>query len=380
MNLEKRINLLADLSDYCLSSDPAWMTAQRRAHAANGWFTPEFISLAVRGITAQYLDREKLQAWAAKYQLPIQPNSPRTIGLTMAGNIPLVGFHDFISIFISGHHQLIKPSSRDDILIRHLLEHLLTIEPAARAYFGFADRLAGCDAYIATGSNNSARYFEYYFAKYPHIIRRNRTSVALLTGEETVEDLEALSDDVYQYFGLGCRNVTQLYVPANYDFLPLLQAFRTYNHLSLLTKYKHNYDYQLTLLILNKKTYMSNESILLAGNDSPFSPISVLHYTYYRPGDPLPATLSGNHPDIQTIVGRPSKDHLAPDRPATNHLSSAGHPAIGPPPQPSSELLRHVPSSVAFASSVTPFGQAQQPRLEDYADGVDTLKFLRDLN
>ncbi len=345
MNLEKRTNLLADLSDYCLSSDPAWMTAQRRANEANGWFTPEFISLAVRGIATQYLDKAKLQAWAAKYKLPIRPNSPRTIGLTMAGNIPLVGFHDFISIFISGHHQLIKPSSRDDILIRHLLEHLLTIEPAASAYFGLADRLTGCDAYIATGSNNSARYFEYYFAKYPHIIRRNRTSVALLTGEETAADLEDLSDDVYQYFGLGCRNVTQLYVPENYDFLPLLQAFRKYNHLSLLNKYKHNYDYQLTLLILNKKTYMSNESILLAGNDSPFSPISVLHYTYYRPGDPLPATLSGSHPDIQAIVGRPSTDH----------------PFIDHPP-------------------LIPFGQAQKPRLEDYADGVDTLKFLRDLN
>jgi Acyl-CoA reductase (LuxC) len=346
MNLEKRINLLAGLGDYCISTDPAWVTAQRRAHAANGWFTPEFIGLAVRGIATQFLDKAKLQAWVSKYQLPDQPVSPRTIGLTMAGNIPLVGFHDFLSIFVSGHHQLIKPSSRDDILLRHLLQHLLTIEPAAALYFGFADRLAGCDAFIATGSNNSARYFEYYFSKYPHIIRRNRTSVALLTGEESISDLEALADDVYQYFGLGCRNVTQLYVPDNYDFLSLLQAFRKYNYLSQLTKYKHNYDYQLTLLILNKKTYMSNESILLAENDSPFSPISVLHYTYYRPGDPLPATLSGDHPDIQTIAGGPYTEH---------------RPSTGPIP-------------------FTPFGHAQQPQLEDYADGIDTLKFLRDLN
>jgi len=256
----------------------------------------------------------------------------------MAGNIPLVGFHDFLSIFISGHQQLIKPSGRDDILIRHLLQQLLSIEPAAARYFGFAERLAGCNAYIATGSNNSARYFEYYFAKYPHIIRRNRTSVAILTGDETMNELEKLADDVYQYFGLGCRNITQLYVPENYDFLSLLQAFRKYNYLSQITKYKHNYDYQLTLLILNKKTYMSNESILLAGNDSPFSPISVLHYAYCRPGETLPATLSGHHPDIQTIVGRRTP-----------------------------------------ASSVIPFGHAQQPGLEDYADGVDTLKFLRDL-
>lgn len=338
MNLDQRINLLAELGNYCVSTDPAWLTAQHRAHAANAWFTPEFITLAINGIATQYLRRDKLQAWADQYQLPDQPSAPRTIGLTMAGNIPIVGFHDFLSIFITGHHQLIRPSGRDEILIRHLLQHLLTIEPAAAGYFGFAERLNGCDAYIATGSNNSARYFEYYFAKYPHIIRRNRTSVALLTGEETHQDLDGLSGDVYQYFGLGCRNVTQIYVPDNYDFLSLLQAFRKYNYLSQLTKYKHNYDYQLTLLILNKKTYMSNESILLAENDSPFSPISVLHYTYYRPGDPPPPALSGNHPDIQTVVGRPTP---------TRHY--------------------------------TPFGQAQKPGLEDYADGVDTLKFLRDL-
>jgi hypothetical protein len=341
MNLDQRINLLAELGNYCISTDPAWVTAQHRAHAANGWFTPEFIGLAVRGIATQFLDKAKLQAWVSKYQLPDQPAPPRTIGLTMAGNIPLVGFHDFLSIFVSGHYQLIKPSSRDDILIRHLLQRLLTVEPAAAPYFGFADRLPGCDAYIATGSNNSARYFEYYFSKYPHIIRRNRTSVALLTGEESIQDLEALADDVYQYFGLGCRNITQLYVPDNYDFLTLLQAFRKYNYLSELSKYKHNYDYQLTLLLLNNKTYMSNESILLVENASPFSPISVLHYTYYRPGDPLPATLSGDHPDIQTIVGDP--------RTGQNF-------------------------------GYTPFGHAQQPRLEDYADGINTLKFLRDLN
>jgi hypothetical protein len=373
MNLEKRINLLAELGDYCLSKDPAWMTAQHHAHAANGWFIPEFIGLAVRGIATQFLQKEKLVAWADKYRLPDQPLSPRTIGLTMAGNIPLVGFHDFLSIFISGHHQLIKPSGRDDILIRHLLRHLTTIEPAAARYFGFAERLAGCDAYIATGSNNSARYFEYYFAKYPHIIRRNRTSVALLTGEETIHDLADLAGDVYQYFGLGCRNVTQLYVPENYDFLPLLQAFRKYDYLSRLTKYKHNYDYQLTLLILNKRTYMSNESILLTDSDSPFSPISVLNYTYYRPGDPLPAILSGNHPDIQTIVGRAAfPSHNFPSHNFPSHNLPSHN-------LPSHNLTSHNLASHHFAGPFTPFGQAQQPGLEDYPDRIDTLKFLRDL-
>ncbi|HLI93408.1 MAG TPA: acyl-CoA reductase, partial [Puia sp.] len=343
MNVDHRIDLLAELGAYCLSTEPAWLAAQRRAHAANGWFTPEFIGLAVHTIATRFLQRDALRAWAGKYGPHDEPARPVTVGLTMAGNIPLVGFHDFLSIFVSGHRQMIRPSSKDDILIRHLAEHLCRLDPAVAQRVGFADILRGCDAYIATGSNNSARYFEYYFSKYPHIIRRNRTSVALLTGAESRQDLDRLADDVYQYFGLGCRNVTQLYVPENYDFLSLLQAFRKYNYLAQLSKYKHNYDYQLTLLILNKKTYMSNESILLTEDASPFSPISVLHYAYYRRGEALPPALSGGHPDIQCIVGA---DHLA---------SAAG--------------LSRVPPLVAF-------GQAQQPALDDYADGVDTMKFL----
>ncbi|HEV2354084.1 MAG TPA: acyl-CoA reductase [Puia sp.] len=343
MNVDQRIDLLAELGAYCLSAEPAWLAAQRRAHAANGWFTPEFIGLSVHAIATRFLQKDALRAWAGKYGPPDEPARPVTVGLTMAGNIPLVGFHDFLSIFISGHRQLIRPSGKDEILIRHLVEYLCKLDPAAGGRVAFAEILKGCGAYVATGSNNSARYFEYYFSKYPHIIRRNRTSVAVLTGEESRQDLDRLADDVYQYLGLGCRNVTQLYVPENYDFLSLLQAFRKYNYLAQLSKYKHNYDYQLTLLILNKKTYMSNESILLTENSSPFSPISVLHYAYYRPGDVLPPVLSGGHPDIQCIVGRDSS------------ASASG--------------LSGIPSLVRF-------GQSQRPALDDYADGVDTMKFL----
>src|ERR1700735_5089965 len=186
MNLEQRIDLLAQLGEYCVSESPEWSAAKRRAAAANPWFTPEFIEGAVHGITTEFLQKDKLRAWADQYRLPDQPALPRTVGLVMAGNIPLVGFHDFLSIFISGHRQLIKPSVRDEVLIRHLVERLSEMDEAVAGKVGFADRLNGCDAYIATGSNNSARYFEYYFAKYPHIIRRNRTSVAVLTGTETM--------------------------------------------------------------------------------------------------------------------------------------------------------------------------------------------------
>ena len=333
MMLEQRIELLTGLGVYMLSDAPAWKAARAKAHAVNGWFIPEFIQAAVEQIARGYLQPEKLRRWAERYRLPAEKADPRTVGLVMAGNIPLVGFHDFLSIFLSGHRQMIKPSAHDEVLIRHLAEYLEAKEPTVADWVRFAGRLNGCDAYVATGSNNSARYFEYYFGKYPHIIRRNRTSVAILTGQETAAELDGLADDVYRYFGLGCRNVTQLIVPEQYDFLPVLEAFRKYNFLFDLAKYKHNYDYRLTLLLLNKKYYMTNGSILLTENESPFSPISVLHYRYYRGEAPVPMVPAGERGEIQCIVGR-------------------GH--VG-------------------------FGAAQRPGLEDYADGVDTMAFLQSL-
>jgi hypothetical protein len=387
MNLEKRIDLLAELGNYCLSQAPALEAAKYKAYTENGWFTPEFINLAIQQIAAQYLQKDKLTAWANKYNLPAgttnptnaaaqTPGStttpaaqtlptPKTIGLIMAGNIPLVGFHDLLTIFISGHRQLIKTSTRDNTLIHHLVEWMTGKNPEVSDYIAFAERLNGCDAYIATGSNNSGRYFDYYFGKYPHIIRRNRTSVALLTGTETPAELSALADDINQYFGLGCRNVTQIYVPENYDFLPLLNAFNKYQHLSDLQKYKNNYDYQLTLLILNKKHYMTNGAggvngtILLTENESPFSPISVLHYQYYKPGQ-IPQPLTKNNEDIQCIVGSPG-----------NLFRQTG--AL--PEQTGIPAGQTMPAG----QTIIPFGNAQQPSLEDYADGVDTLQFLRDL-
>ena len=385
MNLEKRIDLLAELGDYCLSGEPALEAAKYKAYMENGWFIPEFIDLAIRQIATQYLQKDKLSSWAKKYNLPSgfaspakpsvpptnaaaqtpaattgqTPSTPKTVGLIMAGNIPLVGFHDLLTIFISGHRQLIKTSTRDNTLIHHLAEWMIAKNPEVASYIAFAERLNGCDAYIATGSNNSGRYFDYYFGKYPHIIRRNRTSVALLTGNETPAELSALADDVNQYFGLGCRNVTQIYVPENYDFLPLLNAFNKYQHLSDLQKYKNNYDYQLTLLILNKKFYMTNGqggvngTILLTGNESPFSPISVLHYQYYKPGQ-IPPALTENNEAIQCIVGQ--TDAVA-DR------TGSSTPQTGFP----------------TGQTLIPFGKAQEPGLDDYADGVDTLQFLRDL-
>ena len=355
MNLEQRIDLLVKLGNYCKSDEPGWISAQRRAHAENGWFTPEFIGLSIRQIADEFLQKEKLTQWVRQYRLSAENPSPKTIGLTMAGNIPLVGFHDFLSIFITGHRGRIKPSSKDNVLIRHLIEQLEAYDPRVRDFVSIEDRLTGCDAYIATGSNNSSRYFDYYFGKYPHIIRRNRTSVAVLTGLETREELNRLADDVYQYFGLGCRNVTKLYVPENYDFLSLLEAFRRYNYLADLSKYKHNYDYQLTILLLNKKYYMTNGTILLAENPAIFTPISVLNYEYYQlagPDDPVPG---------------------APSRPV---LDGSGVLSQEPLVQ---ALTANPDVQCIVGQGGIPFGNAQHPALNDYADGVDTLQFLRDL-
>ena len=328
MNLQNRIELLLELSKYFKENGEEWQAVKAKAAIHNGWFTPEFIDLTLENIGSAFLEKEKLQLWAAHYHLDNNIGG-KNIGLVMAGNIPLVGFHDLLCVFISGHRQTIKLSSKDDVLLKHIVEKMIEWDITVQHYISFAEMLRGCDAYIATGSNNSARYFEQYFSKYPHIIRRNRTAVAVLTGKETAAELNSLSDDIHLYFGLGCRNVTKLFVPAGYDFVPLLKAFERYKYFSGHHKYKNNYDYQLSIALLNNVFYMTNGSALLLENAAIFSAISVLNYSFYEDRKQLTATLKKDN-DIQCIVG---------------------HDEI-------------------------PFGQAQSPRLMDYADGVDTMQFL----
>ena len=328
MNLQKRIELLQLLQKYLIDDGEKWQNTRTKASAHNGWFIPEFIDLAVKNICAEFLQKEKLEHWAAHYHLDDNVGG-KNIGIVMAGNIPLVGLHDFLCVFISGHKQTIKLSSKDDILLKHLVEKLIEWEPEVQKNILFAEILKGCDAYIATGSNNSARYFDQYFSRYPNIIRRNRTAVGILTGAETTEELNNLSDDVHQYFGLGCRNVTKLFVPKGYNFVPLLDAFNKYKYFADHHKYKNNYDYQLSIALLNNIYYMTNGSTLLIENDAIFSAISLLNYSYYTDKEEVLEMLTGNE-DIQCITG---------------------HGGIA-------------------------FGQAQRPGLLDYADGVDTMQFL----
>jgi Acyl-CoA reductase (LuxC) len=333
MKLQERKAILERLGTFMLSADTQWEHAKKKAFAANPWFIPPFIEQAVSQIASRFLAPAQLDKVIQDYHIPDQPSSPRRVGVVLAGNIPLVGFHDLLCIFLTGHYAQIKLSSKDEVLIQFLIGKLEEWNPETTPYFTTSDMLKGCDAYIATGSNNTSRYFEYYFSKYPHLIRKNRTSVAILTGMETAAELERLADDVYMYFGMGCRSVTKIYVPEGYDFIPLLHAFKKYNYLMDYNRYKNNYDYDLAILILNKRYYMTNESILLVEDPSPFSPIGQLHYEFYKNAADVQQHLSCNA-SIQCVVG-------------TGQL---------------------------------PFGSAQAPGMCDFADGVDTIQFLLNLS
>jgi len=331
MNRSEKEAALVRLGQYLASSNPALEAVKEQAFQHNGWFIPAFINKSLDNICRHYLSPAALHQWLEQYPATA-PTAPKTIGIVTAGNIPLVGFHDWLCGFVSGHQVKLKLSGKDEILMKHILGEMSSWYPEIAGQTVVMDILKDCDAYIATGSNNSARYFHYYFAKYPHIIRRNRTSVAVLTGQESSDELLALAHDVMLYFGLGCRNVTKILVPAGYDFTPLLEALKSYDYLMDFHKYKNNYDYNLALLLLNSNTYLTNGSILLREEESLFSPISVLHYSFYQDEAALQTQLAGNE-DLQCVVGQ----------------------------------------------RYTPFGQAQQPSLTDYADGVDTLQFMLSL-
>ncbi len=324
--LEKRIALLSALGQYMLSDAPEWLSAQDLAARKNGWFTPESIWLAAENIAHSFLRPEALRDWVSGYHLP---EKSCTVGIVMAGNIPLVGFHDFLCGFMAGHFLQIKLSSKDDVLLPHLVGYLRSLDEAEMVRVQFVERLQGCDAYIATGSNNSARYFEQYFGNRPHLIRQSRTSVAVLDGDETPEELQALSRDVFDYFGLGCRNITQVFLPEGYALPRILDALQGEKHITQHHKFRNNYDYHLALYLLNKVPYLVSDNLILVENEIPFSAVATLHYQFYTDRAALLERLRADD-RIQAIVG---------------------HGEI-------------------------PFGGAQTPALCDYADGADTMAFL----
>lgn len=330
MEIQARIDGFVALGmELSKQNNQALVEVKQNAERENAWFLQHFIDASLQEITQQFLQAPALEAWVAQYPHIAPTFTGKKIGIVMAGNIPLVGFHDLLSTLIAGHIAVVKLSSKDRVLMNYIIEKLKQLEPRWTDQIIIQEQLKNCDAYIATGSNNTGQYFEQYFGKFPHIIRKNKTSIAILDGTESNNDLDLLAKDMMLYFGMGCRNVTQLWVPTGYDFIPILEALKKYDYLLDQHKYKHNYDYQLALLMMTKQYYMNSGALLLSENPSPFAAISQVHYQYYTPGK-LPQL---NMESIQCVVGKTG-------------LS---------------------------------FGSLQCPRLDQYADGVDTLSFLAGL-
>ncbi len=339
MKLEDRIQVLTALGEYLKSEDEYLDAIMHRSQYNNAWFTKENQKKAILAIASEFLDLKKLWNWVGHYNVN-STSQPKTIAMVMAGNIPLVGFHDIVCAFATGHRSLIKLSDKDKYLLPHLLDVMKRLNPEAGNYFEIVETLKNFDAVIATGSNNSARYFEAYFGKYPHIIRRNRNAVAVLTGSETKEELHLLGKDVFRFFGLGCRNVSKLYVPEGYDFNLLLESLHEYREIILHDKYKNNFDYNLALVMLNRVVHYNNGCIILVEDPSIASRIAMLNYSYYSDKTVLHNELTGRSEEIQCVVAR--------------------------------ENVMDLPT--------VQFGKSQQPSLFDYPDGVDVMKFLRGLN
>ena len=331
MEIQARIAGFVALGKHLMNqNNPELKEVKQRAQSENAWFLPEFIDASIEQISTQFLNEAALIDWAALYPTIPQEFTHKKVGIVMAGNIPMVGFHDLLSTLMAGHIAVVKLSSKDRVLMEYIIETLQKFAPLWKDQIIIQEQLKHCDAYIATGSNNTSQYFEHYFGKFPHIIRKNKTSIAVIEGTETKEELDLLANDMMLYFGMGCRNVTQIWVPEQYNFEPLLDSLKKYDFILDNHKYKHNYDYQLALLMMTRQYYMNTGSILLSENPSPFAAISQIHYQYYQAGN-LPQF---NEEEIQCVVG---KNRLA-------------------------------------------FGSLQAPKLSQYADGVDTLAFLSTLN
>ena len=307
----------------------------QKAEQVNGWFNQSNCLLALNA-WGETLKKDNLAQWIAAYRLPNE--KPKTIGLILAGNIPLVGFHDVLSVLVSGHHANIKLSTSDPFLIPFLYERLQEFSPLFKNRLHFTkDRLEKFDAVIATGSNNAARYFDYYFSKVPHLIRKNRNGIAVLSGSEGEEELAGLAQDITQYFGLGCRSIAKLYLPKGYDLNLIFGALYPHANLMDSAKYANNYDYNKAVFLMSEFELLDNGFMLLREHGSFGSPVACLHYTFYDKLEELERELEQEKEQIQCIS-----------------------------------------SSLPLKNAV-PLGKAQQPALWEYADGVDTLAFLSEL-
>ncbi len=304
-----------------------------QAQNKNAWFVKSNSINALKEI-CNLLESNSLNKLLKAYiELEKEVVAPKVIGIVMAGNIPLVGFHDLLCVLVSGHKAKVRLSSDDSVLIPAITEILLEMYPEFKNQVEFVSQLSGMDAVIATGSNNTARYFDYYFGKYPSLIRKNRNSVAVLNGNESDQELTQLGHDIFDYFGLGCRNVSKLYVPEGYSFNQFFGALEVFSPIMEHNKFMNNYDYHRALFLLDGIPFLTNNFLIVRENEAYATPVSVLHYEYYSSLNDLELKLASDKELIQCRVG-------------VNGL---------------------------------PFGSAQQPNILDYADGVDTMQWLLSL-
>ena len=333
MHLHKNIEAFSLLRQKILKISDENNDILKKSHKKNPWFIPVFCMTALKGI-AYLLTDKKLERWLPNYSP--NPSKTKNVGIVMAGNVPAVGFHDLLSVVLSGHNAYIKLSHKDDILIPYLVSILTGIEPDLKRQIRFVGSLDLIDAVIATGSDNTARYFEYQFAGIPRLIRKNRTSCCIIQGNESIKDLKAISDDIFTYFGLGCRNVSKIYVPADYDLQLLLSAFKSYSWIGTHSKYSNNYKYQLSRHKLEKRPFTDGEFYILERSPFLVSPISCLYYEEYDDQAMLDSMITANATKIQCIISNTTRS----------------------------------------GNWVKP-GTAQYPNPWDYADNVDTMAFLQ---
>jgi len=337
MNFEKRLQAFVELGlELSNINDQEINEISTVAKSKNGWFDEKEIKRSIEGLI-KILDADQLKKWSNQYNFDNQ--NPKKVGVIMAGNIPFVGFHDLLCVLLAGHHLMAKLSSQDSILMKYIVDKLL--ESAPNFNVSFPGKLTGMEAVIATGSDNSARYFDYYFKNIPNLIRKNRTSVAVLSGKETQKDFIKLGEDIFSYYGLGCRNVSKVLYPKGFDLTKMLDGFESYSHVANHHKYRNNYDYNKSIYLVNRVAHLDSGYLLLNENKSMVSPISVLYTEEYEDIADCERILIENESKIQCIVS---------DMNFNNHRENQ-----------------------------VSFGNAQYPQVSDYADQVDTMSFLSSL-
>lgn len=334
MKLEERIEVLTKLRSYLIEPDTEdYKTLLTLSKRHNAWFDADEVKHALEGVSS-YLTPQCLNSFTANYRID---GESQRVGIVMAGNIPAVGFHDLLCVLLCGYGADLKLSSDDNVIILQILKWLKELSPELVADINIVERLDldKIDKVIATGSDNTARYFKQYFGRKKHIIRQSRSSVAVISGDETTEDFTALASDIFRYYGLGCRNVTQVFVPKDYSFQVMLDTFMPFEYVLNNNKYANNYSYNRSVALINKEEHLDTGYLLVKTNPQIASPIGTIHVTHYEKYEDVPMLIAQNQDSIQCIV---SKDG-------------------------------------GYAGSF-PFGQAQSPAIDDYADGVDTMEFL----